>query len=354
MTNLPNGCPATPEPTDGLISIVVPVFNEQEVIGEFNRRLSEVRRTLASPSEVIFVNDGSRDRTLDILHDLKAADPSLAIVDLSRNFGKEIALTAGLDNAHGDAVIVIDADLQDPPELIPVLIERWREEAADVVYAQRLSRDGEGRVKRLTAWWFYRVMNAVAGPSIPADTGDFRLLNRRAADALRQLREHHRFMKGLFAWIGFRQVAVPYRRDPRFAGTTKWNYWKLWNFSLEGITSFSSVPLQTSTYLGLIIATLAFIYGVYMILRTLFFGNPVPGYPSLLTAVLFMGGIQLMSLGILGEYVGRIFNETKRRPLYFLNSVSSSDVPETAKAVRHQADTCEKRAAQVLVGAVPK
>jgi polyisoprenyl-phosphate glycosyltransferase len=336
-----------------LISIVVPVFNEQEVILEFSRRLNEVRRGLALPSEVVFINDGSRDRTLDLLRDLRTADPSIAIIDFSRNFGKEIALTAGLDHARGDAVIVIDADLQDPPELIPALVERWREDAADVVYAQRLSRDGEGRFKRLTAWWFYRVMNAVAGPSIPADTGDFRLLSRRAADALRQLREHHRFMKGLFAWIGFRQVAVPYARDPRFAGTTKWNYWKLWNFSLEGITSFSSVPLQISTYLGLIIATLAFIYGVYMIIRTLLFGNPVPGYPSLLTAVLFMGGIQLMSLGILGEYVGRIFNETKRRPLYFLNSVWPSEVVETS-ATGQLPDNDEKRAKLLPIGAAPK
>lgn len=328
--------PASP-PTRALISIVVPAYNEEEVLLEFNRRLSAVRADLDAASEVVFVNDGSRDGTLALLKTLSIADPTIGYVDLSRNFGKEIALTAGLDHCRGDAVVVIDADLQDPPELIPLLIQRWREEKADVVYAQRLSRSGESRLKKLTAYGFYRVMNALGGQQIPVDTGDYRLLNRRAVDALKRLRERHRFMKGLFAWIGFHQVAVPYQRDSRFAGETKWNYWRLWNFSLEAITSFSIAPLKISTYFGLCTAILSVLYGVYIVIRTIIYGNPVAGYPSLLVIVLFMGGVQLISLGVIGEYLGRIFNESKQRPLYLVNShvqgplVSTRDAGSVAK-----------------------
>ena len=304
-----------------LISIVVPAYNEADGIAEFNRRLSDVRAKLWERSEVIYVNDGSRDETFAILRLLRERDPTISIVNLSRNFGKEIALTAGLDHSHGDAVIVIDADLQDPPELIPVLIKRWREDEADVVFARRSSRAGESWFKKVTAYGFYRVINAISRQRVPVDTGDFRLLSRRAVDAVTMLRERHRFMKGLFAWIGYRQVAVPYERDSRLAGSTKWNYWRLWNFSLEGITSFSIAPLKVATYIGLFTAIIAVVYGILIIGRTILFGNPVPGYPSLLVIMLFLGGVQLVSLGIIGEYVGRIFNETKQRPLYLVDAI---------------------------------
>jgi len=301
-----------------LISIVVPAYNEDDVILEFNRRLSLVRRDLSLPSEVIFVNDGSTDNTLRLLRALKAADPTIGIVDLSRNFGKEIALTAGLDYARGDAVVVIDADLQHPPELIPKFIARWRQEDADVVYGRRASRAGESHAKKVTSRAFYRVINMLSGRLIPVDASDFCILSRRAVDALAGVRERHRFMKGLFVWIGYRQVPMLYEPDPRFAGISKWNYWKLWNFSIEGITSFSIEPLKVATYIGVIIAILAILYAFYIIIQTLIFGNPVPGFPSLLVAILFLGGLQLMFLGIIGEYLGRTFNEVKQRPLYLV------------------------------------
>jgi polyisoprenyl-phosphate glycosyltransferase len=333
--------------TRDLISIIVPVYNEAAGIAEFNRRLSVVRAKLAERSEVIYVNDGSCDNTFAILQSVRERDPFVSIVNLSRNFGKEIALTAGLDYGGGDAVILIDADLQDPPELIPILIERWRENDADVVFARRSSRAGESWLKKATAYGFYRVINAVSAQRVPLDTGDFRLLSRRAADAVKGFREQHRFMKGLFAWIGYRQIAVPYERDKRFAGNTKWNYWRLWNLSLEGITSFSTTPLRLATYIGLFTAILAVLYGTFMIARTILFGNPVAGYPSLLVVVLFLGGFQLLSLGIIGEYLGRVFNETKQRPLYFVDAVfpirssqiaaadspPADDPPETSKTV---------------------
>jgi polyisoprenyl-phosphate glycosyltransferase len=320
IVNDPASIGAKPKAT---VSIIVPAFNEADGIAEFNRRLWEVRGRLSEMSEVVYVNDGSRDDTMAVLRALRERDPTITIVNLSRNFGKEIALTAGLDHSCGDAVIVIDADLQDPPELIPVLIERWRQDGADVVFAQRRSRAGEGWVKKTTAYGFYRVLNAVSGYRIPIDTGDFRLLSRRAVEAVKQLREQHRFMKGLFAWIGFRQVAVPYERAPRLIGNTKWNYYKLLNLSVEGITSFSIAPLRAASYIGLITATIAVIYGLYITGRTILFGNPVAGYPSLLVIMLFLGGVQLLALGIIGEYVGRIFNETKQRPLYLVDSVLS-------------------------------
>jgi glycosyltransferase involved in cell wall biosynthesis len=315
-----------------IVSIVVPAYNEADGIAEFNRRLWDVRANLAHRSEVVYVNDGSKDDTLAVLRRLREHDPSISIVNLSRNFGKEIALTAGLDHSCGDAVIVIDADLQDPPELIPTLIKRWREDEADVVFAQRRSRLGESWFKRGTAYVFYRVMNALGRQPVPVDTGDFRLLSRRAADAVRMLREQHRFMKGLFAWIGYRQIAVPYDRDRRAAGTTKWNYWKLWKLSLEGITSFSLVPLKIATYVGLFTATISVVYGCYFITRTILFGNPVAGYPSLLVIITFLGGVQLLSLGIIGEYLGRVFNETKQRPLYLVDFVLPGQVAKITRS----------------------
>ncbi|MBR0671444.1 glycosyltransferase family 2 protein [Neoroseomonas soli] len=300
------------------LSIVVPAYNEQEVLPEFHRRLASALADLGLAWEVVYVNDGSRDTTLEVMLGLQAADPRVAVVNLSRNFGKEIALTAGLDHARGtDAVVVIDADLQDPPEVIPELVAGWQE-GFDVVYARRNTREGETWLKKATAHAFYRFMQRIGGKvQLPPDTGDFRLLSRRALDALLKLREQHRFMKGLFAWIGFPAKAVRYDRAPRAAGTTKWNYWKLWNFSLEGITSFTVAPLKVATYFGLLTAIGAVIYLAQLVVRTVFFGNPVAGYPSLLAVVLFLGGVQMMMLGIIGEYLGRIFNETKQRPLYF-------------------------------------
>ena len=301
------------------LSVVVPVFNEQEVLTQFHGRLCAVLDTLPARCEIIYVNDGSMDDSLDLLRRLKDGDGRVAIVDLSRNFGKEIAMTAGLDHARGDAVVVIDADLQDPPELIPELVKHWQE-GFDVVYAQRTSRAGESALKKTTAHLFYRLMQRLSRVQIPRDAGDFRLLSRRAADALAGLREQHRFMKGLFAWIGYPQKAVPYAREARHDGKSKWSYLALWNFAIEGITSFSTIPLKVATYLGMLVAFGAFLFGIYIVLDTLLFGNPVPGYPSLLVVVLFLGGVQLMAIGVLGEYLGRMFDETKGRPLYLINS----------------------------------
>ena len=310
------------------LSVVVPAYNEQEVLEIFHERLAAAMAPLGLSWEVVYVNDGSRDATLAKMLALQAADSRVAVVNLSRNFGKEIALTAGLDHARASqAVVVIDADLQDPPEVIADLVATWRE-GFDVVYAQRSVRHGEGAVKRATAAAFYRLMQRVGGRvTLPKDTGDFRLMSRRAVDALLQLREQHRFMKGLFAWIGFPAKAVLYERAPRAAGTTKWNWWKLWNLSLEGITSFTVGPLKLATYLGLLTAFAAVVYAVQVIVKTLILGADVPGYPSLMTVVLFLGGVQLMTLGIIGEYLARVFNETKNRPLYLVERHLPSGPP---------------------------
>ncbi len=317
-------------PAAPLFSVVVPAYNEAEGLDELHARVSRTMDALGEPWELVLVNDGSRDATLAAMERLRAADPRVAIVNLSRNFGKEIATTAGLDHARGAAIIILDADLQDPPELIPELVAGWRE-GYDTVYAQRRRREGETWLKRSTAKLFYRLMGRVARVEIPPDTGDFRLISRRVVNALAELREQHRFMKGLFAWVGFPSKAVPYDRAPRFAGQTKWNYWKLWNLALEGITSFTIVPLKVATYLGLVVGLAAAIYIAEIVIRTMLFGNPVPGYPSLLAVVLFIGSVQLVTLGIMGEYLGRIFNEVKRRPLYLverhLPSGTDAEVP---------------------------
>ncbi|WP_198376600.1 glycosyltransferase family 2 protein [Neoroseomonas rubea] len=319
------------------LSVVVPAYNEQEVLPEFHRRLAAAMDGIGLAWEVVYVNDGSRDTTLEVMTGLQRQDPRAAVLNLSRNFGKEIALTAGLDHARAtDAVIVIDADLQDPPEVIPALVAAWRE-GFDIAYAQRNTREGETWLKKATAAGFYRVMQRLGGKvKLPQDTGDFRLMSRRAVDALLKLREQHRFMKGLFAWIGFPATAVRYDRAPRAAGETKWNYWKLWNFSLEGITSFTVAPLKVATYVGFAIAVLASVYLFGIVVRTMIYGNPVAGYPSLLAVTLFLGGVQMMMLGIIGEYLGRIFNETKQRPLYFaeryLPSRQASNSPSAAQS----------------------
>lgn len=309
------------EPPAYTLSVVVPAFNEEDVLEELHKRLAAVLDQIGAIAEIIYINDGSSDATIKLMHKLRAADPRVTIIDLSRNFGKEIAMTAGLDHARGDAVIVIDADLQDPPELMPQLIAEWQN-GFDVVYAKRTARDGETAMKKFTAAAFYRVIQRISRVKIPEDTGDFRLLSRRAVDALKQIREQHRFMKGLFAWIGYPQRAVYYRRDARFAGEGKFNYWRLWNFAIEGITSFTIAPLKAATYVGVIVALCSFVYAGWIIYKTIAFGDPVPGYPSLMVVVLFLGGVQLLSIGILGEYLGRLFNESKNRPLYLINEYS--------------------------------
>ncbi len=299
------------------LAIVVPAYNEAAGLREFHRRLRAVLDGLELPSRVLYVDDGSRDDTWQVIESLAAEDACVDALRLSRNFGKEAAMTAGLDRCEADAAVVIDADLQDPPELIPQLVDAWRE-GHDVVYATRAARDGESRIKRFTAAAFYRTMERLSDTPIPRDTGDFRLLSRRAVLALRQLRERQRFMKGLFAWIGYPQAAVRYRREARASGHSKWSYWRLWNFAVEGITSFSWVPLKLATWLGLGTAALAFVYGVYVFVKALVWGDPVRGYPTLMLVVLLLGGVQLLALGVIGEYLGRLYAESKQRPLYLI------------------------------------
>lgn len=301
-----------------LISVVVPAYNEEAVIELFHSRMSLIFDELPNyRCEMIFVNDGSSDATQLIMDRLAEGDERVSTISLSRNFGKEAAMTAGLDAAGGDAVAVFDVDLQDPPDLLIRFVEKW-EAGYDVIYAKRAQRDGESWLKKATASAFYRLMLKMSRVAIPPDTGDCRLMTRRVIEALAQLREHHRFMKGLFAWVGFPSIAVEYRRDPRAAGSTKFNYWKLWNFALEGITSFSITPLKLATYIGTIFALSAFAMGCWIVLKTLIWGDPVRGYPTLIVTVLLLGGVQLFFIGVLGEYLGRVFGEVKNRPLYLL------------------------------------
>jgi len=318
MTSTAEPFVAASRPT---LCVVVPCYNEIEVLPLLHARLLATLDALpAADGRVLYVDDGSSDGTGEALLALARSDPRVGAALLARNFGKEAAMTAGLDLADADAVVVIDADLQDPPELIGELFERFRE-GHDVAYGVRRSRAGESWLKRTTAALFYRTIGSLSRTPVPADTGDFRLLSRRAVLALRGLRERQRFMKGLFGWVGYRQVGVPYDRAPRAAGSTKWNYWKLWNFAIEGITSFSAAPLKLATYVGLASALFAFLYGAWVIAHTLLFGDPVPGYPSLMVVILFLGGMQLMALGLLGEYIGRLYVEAKQRPLYLLDRV---------------------------------
>lgn len=323
----------SPRADDALptISIVAPAYNEQDVIVEFHRRVSEILRNIGAPYELVLVNDGSSDNTLTLMHALQADDPQVMVLDLSRNFGKEIALSAGLDHSSGEVVVVLDADLQDPPELIPEMLKGWRE-GYDVVYGVRSDRDGESWLKKATAQLFYRLIGSVSRVAIPRDTGDFRLMTQRVVRELSRLREEHRFMKGLFAWVGFPSRPLVYRRDRRQAGISKWSYWKLWNLALEGITSFTIGPLKIATYLGLSVAVMSLLYAAIVIWKTLMYGDPVRGYPSLLVTVLFLGGVQLISIGVLGEYIGRIFNEVKGRPLYLVNRLLPSQLHASSTA----------------------
>lgn len=312
MTNAPN------ELKRNFVSIVVPFYNEAEGVEDFYQAVLSVLEGVPNIRfEVICVDDGSSDNTLLKLIDLTKRDSRFRVIELSRNFGKEAALTAGIDAACGDAVIPMDADLQDPPELIPALISEWKK-GAEVVLARRTDRSSDTFMKRKTAEFFYRIHNHLSSVKIPENVGDFRLMDRVAVDALKQLPERQRFMKGLFAWIGFNTVTVDYIRNPRLAGATKFSGWKLWNFALEGISSFSTAPLKIWTYLGAIGTIASFIYASFIIIRTLIYGVDLPGYASLLVVVLFFGSLQLISVGILGEYIGRIYLETKQRPTYLV------------------------------------
>ncbi|SDC25723.1 Glycosyltransferase involved in cell wall bisynthesis [Sphingomonas sp. YR710] len=312
--------PPSPSP---LISVIVPVKDEEDAILPFVARVSAILDMLreadgsAAAWEIIFIDDGSSDATLAAILSANAADPRIQGLSLSRNFGKEAALSAGLDNARGRTVIPIDVDLQDPPEVIGEMLDRWRE-GHEVVYGVRRNRMTDSLPKRLTADLYYRAHNWLSMDKIPEHAGDFRLLDRKVVEVIKRMPERNRFMKGLFAWSGFRQTAVEYDRAEREVGTTKFNYWKLWTLAIDGITSASTVPLRVWSYLGGLIALFALFYAVFLMVRTLLFGVDVAGYPSMMVAILFLGGVQLLSLGILGEYVGRILVETKHRPIYIV------------------------------------
>ena len=305
------------------LTVVVAAYNEADSLPLLQPRvlaaLDDIEDRFGLEGRVLYVDDGSRDGTWDVMCMLAGADPRVGLLRLSRNFGKEAALTAGLDRLDRGAAMILDADGQDPPELLPRFVERWRE-GFDDVHGTRVVREGEGWIKRGTAHLFYRVIGRLSKTPIPADTGDFRLLSPRALEALRQLRERHRFMKGLFGWIGFNRIAVEYDREPRSAGRSKFNFWHLWNFALEGITGFSTAPLRLATYLGLVTALVAFGYGAWVIAKALLFSDPVQGWPTMMAVILFLGGVQLIALGMIGEYLGRLYMESKQRPLYLVDT----------------------------------
>ena len=299
------------------ISLVVPVFNEEEAIPIFYKTVRENEELKKHEVEIIFINDGSKDSTESIINALAIADRLVKPLSFTRNFGKEPALFAGLDHSTGDAVIPIDVDLQDPIDVIPVLIEKWQE-GADVVLAKRTDRSTDGWLKRKTAEWFYKLHNKISTPKIEENVGDFRLMSRETVENIKLLPERNLFMKGVLSWVGGNVDVVEYTRAERSAGESKFNGWKLWNLALEGITSFSTFPLRMWTYIGLFVAALSFAYGGWMIIDKLIWGNPVPGYPSLLVSILFLGGIQLIGIGVLGEYIGRIYTVSKKRPRFII------------------------------------
>jgi glycosyltransferase involved in cell wall biosynthesis len=320
--------------TRDLLTVVVAAYNEADALPLLHPRLSAVLEGMHDVhTRVLYIDDGSRDGTWTVLQRIAAGDQRVALLRLSRNFGKEAALTAGLDRVEAGAALILDADGQDPPELIPQFVAKWRE-GYDDVYGTRIEREGEGWIKRATAHAFYRVIGRLSHTPIPADTGDFRLLSQRSLAALREMRERHRFMKGLFGWVGFNTVAIPYHRDARSAGDSKFNLWRLWNFALEGITSFSTAPLRLATYLGLVTAVVAFLYALWVIVKALVWGDPVAGWPTMMAVILFLGGVQLIALGLIGEYLGRIYDEAKQRPLYLVDvwkpAAGVSSVPPVA------------------------
>ena len=310
------------------VSIVVPCYNESDGLFQFHDRLSAALKPLAISSEIIFVNDGSVDNTIDVIGSLRASDRRVGVIDLSRNFGKEAALSAGIDHAQGDAVIVIDADLQDPPECIPEMLDAWRR-GFDVVAMKRGDRSSDTLFKRVSAACFYRGLSQLSAVHIPENVGDFRLLGRPAVDAIKSMPERNRYMKGLFAWVGFKTIEIEYKRDARYVGDSKWPLFKLIGLALDGITSFSIAPLRLASMAGALVAAGALLYGSFMLAKTLLFGDPVAGFPTLIVMITFLGGAQLMAIGLLGEYVGRLLIESKQRPLYLVDKI---DIPDSLAA----------------------
>ncbi|MCS4494083.1 glycosyltransferase involved in cell wall biosynthesis [Pantoea sp. PA1] len=299
------------------ISLIVPVLNEEDAIPVFYKTVREFEALKQHTIEIVFINDGSKDATESIIDALSVSDPLVVPLSLTRNFGKEPALFAGLEHATGDAVIPIDVDLQDPINVIPLLIEKWQA-GADIVLAKRIDRSTDGHLKRKTAEWFYTLHNKISNPKIEENVGDFRLMSRDVVENIKKMPERNLFMKGILSWVGGQTEVIEYARAERVAGDSKFNSWKLWNLALEGITSFSTFPLRMWTYIGLLVASFAFLYGAWMIVDKIWFGNSVPGYPSLLVSILFLGGVQLIGIGVLGEYIGRIYIESKNRPRYII------------------------------------
>jgi polyisoprenyl-phosphate glycosyltransferase len=336
-----------------LLSVVVPCFNEAEVLWQTHRRLSATLADIPDVEfEIIYVDDGSHDGTATVLRGIQALSPHVRMLRLSRNFGHQTAVTAGLEHANGDAVVLIDADLQDPPEVIREMVARWRE-GYHVAYGVRTGRDGETRFKRATAKIFYRLLNRLSDTPIPLDTGDFRLIDRRVVEVLRAMPEHDRFMRGMVAWAGFSQIAVPYRRAARFAGESKYPLLAMIRFALDGLTSFSRAPLRIATWLGILVSTVALAAVLYLLMLALFTNNAITGWTALLVTLLVLGGAQLLSLGIVGEYIGRIYGESKRRPLYLLEEArgfehgfvhSTYDVSRSAIPGRRRADDAARQA----------
>ena len=317
-----------------LITIIIPAYNEEKVLPLLFKRLDNLAKNNEGYDfEFLFINDGSKDRTIDLIRQKSDKDTRVSYIDLSRNFGKERAMLAGFDYAKGDAMVIIDADLQDPPELIPKMIKLW-ESGYDDVYAKRKSREGETWLKKSTSRWFYSILEKLSAVEIQRDTGDFRLLDRRAVEALKTLRESNRYTKGMFSWIGFKKKEIFYDRDPRAAGETKWNYPKLINLAIEGITSFTTAPLRFSTYMGFIVSIFAFLWSAYLIIRKLFFSVDMTGYTSIMAAILLLGGVQLLAIGVIGEYIGRIFIETKDRPVYFTQEIKEYKREKSKKQPR--------------------
>ncbi|MBT2571249.1 glycosyltransferase [Planococcus sp. ISL-110] len=307
-----------------LLTILIPAYNEEEVLETLLERLLLVTTQISNYEfEFLFVNDGSRDRTLEMLKEMARTHPQIAYINLSRNFGKEVAMLAGIDHVNGDAVIILDADLQDPPELIPEMISYW-EQGYDDVFAKRNSRAGETWFKKWSSNSYYNILDKVSNIPIQNNTGDFRLLDRKCIEALKKIRESQRYTKGMFSWIGFNKMEILFDRDPRAAGTTKWNYPKLVNLAIDGITSSTVLPLRISSFLGISVSFLALLYMLYLFFRTLIFNDSIPGYPSMMSVILFLGGVQLISLGVIGEYLGKIFIETKGRPVYLIEEYYSN------------------------------
>lgn len=304
------------------ITLLVPVFNEEKSVGIFIETVEEKFQGQDFDFDYLFIDDGSSDGTLEKLTELSKKNHKIKVIVLSRNFGKEAAMTAGIDQASGDALVPIDVDLQDPPELIIDFVEQWRA-GYDVVYGKRSSRGAEGLIKSISSQWFYKVFNFFSHTKIPEDVGDFRLIDRRVIEVIKRLPERNRFMKGLFAWAGFKSKSVPYVRPDRAAGTSSWNYWRLWNFAIDGVVGFSTSPLRVWSYFGFIISALAFAYGSFIVYMAIFSGVDTPGYASTMIVILFLGGIQLISIGILGEYLGRLFVEVKGRPVYIVDRLIS-------------------------------